>query len=85
MSDGEWVSVAEYETEITALVASKLLTSLGIRSRIYHYGRGGGTWATTYLWVPPADVEAAKEALKQPVISEAELTELALKAQPEDL
>lgn len=79
MAGDEWVSVAEYQDAITAQVFSELLTGLVLLHRLYSDPGGN-----VYIWVPPAQVEAAKEALNQSVISDSELAELAMREPSDD-
>jgi hypothetical protein len=76
----DWVDVAQCSNAAAAEVAAALLTGMNIPNRIQHHRRTF-QW---YIWVP-AEFEAdAKEALRPAQISEAELTELALKEPPPD-
>jgi hypothetical protein len=76
----DWVDVARYSNAAAATVAAGLLIGLNIPHRIQHYRRTF-EW---YIWVPAEFEGDAREALKPGQISEAELTEQALKEPPPD-
>lgn len=76
----DWVNVAQYSNAAAAAVDAGLLTGMNIPNRIQRHRR-------TFQWyirVPAESGADAKEALRPARISEAELTELALKEPPPD-
>ena len=76
----DWVSVAQYSSAATATLNAGLLAGMNIPHRIQHCRRTF-EW---YIWVPADFAADAKEALQPAQISEAELTEQALREPPPD-
>ena len=82
----DWVTVAQYADVPSTQIASRLLSGLGIRNRIYSPGPilNVPLAGESCVWVPPELVDAAKKALAQSGVSDKELTEQALKYPPPD-
>jgi hypothetical protein len=80
MSDDNWISVGEYQSGISAGIASNRLNIDGVPNRTAH-GLRDPTW---YIWVPPEWVEKAKQLLAKEVVDEDALTALALQYPPPD-
>jgi hypothetical protein len=87
MRDNDWISVGEYSDLESAEVISGRLTVEGVENRIVSpepaaplYG-AMGEWAVI---VPPESVDAARRALAEAPVDDAELTALALKDPPPD-
>lgn len=84
----DWVSVGEYQDPSSAQVVSQRLTIEGIPNRVV-FGYLGSTYPSPgsspcWIWVPPQSVAKAKEILKEPPVSDAELAALAMKYPPPD-
>jgi hypothetical protein len=88
MSEHDWISVGQYTNLVDAQLVSDRLTSEGVPNRIYIPQTLGGTNVAPalecYVWVPPESAEEARRVLAMSAISEAELTDLALKYPPPD-
>jgi hypothetical protein len=80
MSDEDWISVGEYQSGISADIASNRLSSDGVPNRTAH-GFRDPTW---FIWVPTEWVDRAKELLAKEAVEEQELTALALQFPPPD-
>jgi hypothetical protein len=83
---GDWVTVGEYSNAPSAQVASALLTTMGLKHRIWPTTRLFGTAADGdhYIWVAPELVDEATRILSTSTVSERELATLALKDPPPD-
>lgn len=81
MSEDDWVRVSQYTNYLAALVVSGRLSAEGVPNRIWSPPRSAGK---CYISVPEDSVDAAKQILAEPPVSETELTALALKDPPPD-
>jgi hypothetical protein len=82
MPDNDWISVGEYDDLESAEVISGRLSVEGVENRVVSAMGGGplfGALGEYAVLVPPDSVETARKLLAEAPISDAELTELALK------
>jgi hypothetical protein len=87
MPDNDWVSVGQYDDLESAEVVSGRLSVEGVENRVVSAMGGGplfGALGEYAVLVPPESVEAARQLLAERPISDAELTDLALKDPPPD-
>ena len=87
MPDNDWVSVGKYPDFESAEVISGRLSVEGVENRVVSAMEGGqlfGGLGEYAVLVRPESLEAARQVLSEPPISDADLTELALKDPPPD-
>lgn len=76
-SDGDWVSVGEYDSYPSAKIVSQVLSAAEIPHRIVRSALPIHDF-TCWIWVPPEAVTEAKRVLAECTVSDKELTAEAL-------
>jgi hypothetical protein len=87
VADDGWVSVGAYPDVESAQAIAGRLSLEGVENSLIAREPGGPIFGVLGEWsvlVPPEAVEDAERILAEPAISDAELTELALKDPPPD-
>lgn len=84
MTDDHWVSLADYPEQVAAAAMLGLLTDAGLPCYIASDAHVPGLGSVFSIRVPAAVLGRAQALIEHGAISDSELTELALRAPPED-